>query len=423
MDYRISSSRRRPSSSSYFHESCRLDAANRCSSSVNSTDYSTFLPANSEVVDPSASFTRFPHLCLLLASSSDRSTTSIRWVSPAACKEESKRSDRRRSFLLKTITGISFCWLFGLTTNLGRSLWQVQELQWRWDHNAYDPRRAAATVIHPPGDPTTFQQTVVAVPASSSSSEDFDSRSKTRNLLLLQTAGSATLEKLVEVSGRPNRAYARQWGRDYVEVFRPSSSLLSRTCFDKAIAFQTIMEKQNNHILSFQHVPYDVLALLPTDAIVLDLDYDLLHLMPDDKLVSISGWHRRDSLDNTLSSGAEILFFNLRHRYAAAVSQLWWDMVRPRDVTCGAGNDLEFLLQAIESVIEPGEDVASLIVGLNETDRGFVGLDVRAIKSIPPTAPSSKDVMLLSNVVETRATLQTTADAVCYRYYPKCEVL
>jgi hypothetical protein len=32
-------------------------------------------------------------------------------------------------------------------------------------------------------------------------------------------------------------------------------------------------------------------------------------------------------------------------------------------------------------------------------------------------------LQLVANAELTRTTLQTTADAVCYRYYPRCEIL
>jgi len=48
----------------------------------------------------------------------------------------------------------------------------------------------------------------------------------------------------------------------------------------------------------------------------------------------------------------------------------------------------------------------------------------RVIKTVPPPpVPTPRAAALLSNLAEVKMMLQTTADAVCYRYYPKCEVL
>lgn len=65
--------------------------------------------------------------------------------------------------------------------------------------------------------------------------------------------------------------------------------------------------------------------------------------------------------------------------------------------------------------------ISSVVASLDETDDGFVG--GYSIKTIPISVPAPKATMLVSNEAASRAELQKTADSVCYRYYPKCEVL
>jgi len=301
-------------------------------------------------------------------------------------------------------------------------LWVTQSPEWRWDHNVYLPEASLAS----------SSRWNTAGTAALGSSGD---RLTSRNLLLTQVAGGAKLKELGEISARPNRAYARQWGRDYALFWR-RKPVTGKSCFDKAVVLNAVMERGPSS--SRYAVQYDVIALLPPDAIITDLDFDLLGLLPNDKLVAIAGWEREafssEGMAAATNSRTDIVFYNLRHKYAEAVSRRWSDIVSPYDVTCGAGNDLKLLILAIQSIIDEerhrmlddGElDINSLVIGLNETNAGFVGstYEKRVIKGISPSVPTSREGMLLASLTDTAKTLHTTADSVCYRYYPKCEVL
>jgi hypothetical protein len=164
--------------------------------------------------------------------------------------------------------------------------------------------------------------------------------------------------------------------------------------------------------------------LLPADAVIRDLDYDLLDLLPDDKLIAFAGWKREDPWAVS-DSRINVIFFNLRHQYADRVVKAWSDVVKSKRVTCGAGREVSILLDVIQSVLEPYEELSSMIHPLDQTDQGFVG-DGRnefAIKGLAPSTASSSAVVSMSSLPDVAASLQTTADSVCYRYYPKCEVL
>lgn len=263
--------------------------------------------------------------------------------------------------------------------------------------------------------------------------------------------------------------------------FYKAASVESKACFDKVILLNTILDKQNkdeseeqnHHVVASlfalpAEVQYKAVALLPPDAIITDLDSNLFDLLlPQDKLVAIAGFQKptspQEELDppntytaaggdgrtttaNTISSSkTDILLFNLQHRHANAVAKMWWDLVEPAEVTCGNGNDITLLIDAISFVLEDGEELSSVIAALEETNDGFVRLGHQMnysdqdeggsskttgeellqqqpmiIKGIPPSIPQSRAHMLLSNLDSVRVQLQTTADSVCYRYYPAC---
>jgi hypothetical protein len=275
--------------------------------------------------------------------------------------------------------------------------------EWKWDHNTYIPRLSPAFI----SNEKNKSQQVGVIPQ----------QAMARNLLLTQVAGGGMLNQLAAISSLPNRAYARAWGRDYA-LYSGSTDPITKGCFDNVDVLNNIVEKQTQGRPGLQP-PYDAIAIFPPDAIVTNLDYDLLDIMPEDKLVAMAG--RRKSLQP--ESPSEVLFFNLHHEHVATVSKLWFDMIQDKSVTCSAGNDTALLLSAIESVLDANQSIDSLIFSLDETDTGFIGKGTFAIKGTVPMAMASKKVALLSNSEETTWTVQSTVDSVCFRYFPKCDVI
>ena len=287
--------------------------------------------------------------------------------------------------------------------------------EWHWDHNFY----SASFGSHHRHNDRSSQNT--------SCSDDDNNSNAARNLLIVQTTGSRQLEDLAAITSHVNRAYARQWRVDYARLSTHATSL-GRACLEKAYALQELLRMQNtdSHAMN-PHVGYDTVVILPPDAILADLDYDVLQLVPSDKLVAVAGWQVLGSTDNIArvdSQGlTETILFNLRHKNATDVAFSWWDMAQSQKLTCGAGNELELLWYAIESVND--ESLASLVFMLNESKKGFIGSldDDRVIKEIVSGVPTAKALMLASNMVEARVAVQTTVDSVCYRFYPRCELL
>jgi hypothetical protein len=310
--------------------------------------------------------------------------------------------------------------------------------EWQWDHNVYVPRQDVRTDYTSSSKATTTSTTTKYNNPSPNRKENSIGFEDTiqRVSLMAQAVTSRPLRKLTDISSLPNRAYARQWGMDYVLYDSGRGSRNSKSCFDKVLILNTILDKQEREAKDFPplwphgpRVRYDALILLPPDSIVTELDMNLLHLLlPTDKLVAIAGWSSStddngQNIRNRLDSTSDIVLFNLSHRHSDAVAKLWWDLAFPREVTCGANNDLGMLISAIAEVMEPGEDLTDLIEPLQESGQdGFVG-DPHLIKCLPPSVPGSRSTILQSNLPESRKALQETADAVCYRFYPKCDVL
>jgi len=359
------------------------------------------------------------------------------------------------------VIGLSYCG----TTQKDKLLDIFEEQpEWYWDHNMYSPTQGGPSPSETDVSSLNnrmYDLKVVQKPRLSNGelNDTVQTRSTLyhRNLLVVQVASSRSLNDLVGISSRPNRAYARQWGRDYAVFSRKATNAkIAKACFDKTVVLDTILSKQQQQRkeqeeenglglaernIEYSHrriLQYDVIAILPPDAIITDLDYDLLDLFPQDvdrdadlrPLVAIPGWKNTTTLDNIIQSGTDVVFFNLRHPYAIELSRVWFEMTQPSKITCGAGNDLQLLMSAIQMVASENSGttcLSSLVVGLNETDLGFVGSlaeSSHVIKGVaPPDVPTSRAVSMLSKLSESKMALQATSDSVCYRYYPKCEVL
>lgn len=271
--------------------------------------------------------------------------------------------------------------------------------EWHWDHNVYIPRENT-------GDPAV------------------NHRDAQLSVIAQVVPGNA-LRLLEDISSRPNRAYARQWSLDFARYDAGRSSYSPRACFEKVAVLNAILDRQGNatgDLISLwphsQRVRYDSILLLPPDAIITELDTNIIaDILPSGKLVAIAGWSGHRKLD----SNSDVIVFNLRHRHAEAAARAWLEIATPKKVTCGANNDLWMLVNAVAAVMDESEDLDDLIEPIPQTTDGFIGN--RVMKSIPASVPGPRTAILFNYLQEYAALLQETADSVCYRFYPKCEVL
>jgi len=198
-----------------------------------------------------------------------------------------------------------------------------------------------------------------------------------RNLLLIQLS-TPTTRSQTEITSRPNRAYARHWSIDY--LLHNSDD----TCTQRENLLQIIFEKEQTEEEEGKdpkktRFVYDTVLFLPAGAVITDMEYDLLSLLPKDNLL-------------TLTKDEKLSMFNLRHSNFPILLQRWLD-----SSTCD--NSLNTLAKSTGT---------NSITILNVSNAGFV---------VP------KLVKLSNDPDGSTVALQTTVDAVCYRYYPWCDVL
>jgi hypothetical protein len=451
-----------------------------------------------------------------------------------------------------------------------------RELEWNWDRNVYRPPPSDPDSRRQPHHPNRSPAVESAVESLldeaggvMESPEEGDRQRqrhrRRRNLLIVQIgdgggdgggardvdvspagdaspasslSSSSTSALWLDISSRPNRAYAKQWGMDYVMIRTPpaphaveSSSAaihegrrwswpwhrrrregaliadaLSRASarhrdqfgLDVISVVQSMLDRQEGskreeeesgggtlddvqqqqQIEEEPDVTYDAIILIPNNAVIIDLDYDLLRLIPEDVLASLPRKSPSDDkaykvvgdvdgasvdVDRPMDLTETVVLFNLRHPYARSVAREWSDLAlssrrcasaselgpAARERAHGGSNgqarngcvqsgDVRLLLQAIHNV-GANDSPSSLVLNLAESGDGFVGQsddNPHAIKAITLRPSLSAPFELKSNktgfpvpgdppsvTMDAVFALQTAADSVCYRYYPKCEVL
>jgi hypothetical protein len=215
---------------------------------------------------------------------------------------------------------------------------------------------------------------------------------------------------------------------DYAEFYAGRPSYSSKSCFDKVFVLQTLAEKQEEEAKEPSspwprpsRVRYDSILLLPSDAIVMEMDDNIVdNMLPNDKLVAIAGWKNSHE---KLTSSSGVIIFNLEHKYTMQVANLWSKLSEESFVSCGADNGISTLIDAIAIVMDEdlGESLDNLIESITEHPSGALGRQM--IKCLPMAVPGARNELLVTNLQQNSETIHQTADSVCYRFYPKCEVV
>ena len=197
-------------------------------------------------------------------------------------------------------------------------------------------------------------------------------------LLIVQWA-STTDE--IALTSRPNRAYAKQWEADYVQIVGPILQMMSPA----HIILRTIQDRrqQNNSTTSRNYqssttiigTTYAFLLLLPADAVLTNLDMDIRTWITNHPNVLVA-----------MTTTNNVMMWNLNHDQCSPTIQRWGQWQH---------------LNVAEDLVHP----------LPVSDTGFIEPKLMKLQQV---TNQPQDVIHIR--------LQTTADAVCYRYYPKCEV-
>lgn len=192
---------------------------------------------------------------------------------------------------------------------------------------------------------------------------------KNRNLLIVQLSSTQT-HPWSEATSRPNRAYARRWRYDFLLHNSDDSAL----CLHQSQVLWEIYQRQLQDQNSASEW-YDSMLFLSPDAIISNMDFDIATLLPRENLA-------------TLASNEKLSMLNVRHKNFLTLAELW---LQSCDLTASVES-----VEGISTILDPS--VA-----------GF--LEPRLVK------------FLVDESAGAVTTLHTTADAVCYRYYPRCDVV
>eukprot|EP00521_Asterionellopsis_glacialis_P017996 CAMPEP_0195292538 /NCGR_PEP_ID=MMETSP0707-20130614/10003_1 /TAXON_ID=33640 /ORGANISM="Asterionellopsis glacialis, Strain CCMP134" /LENGTH=291 /DNA_ID=CAMNT_0040353025 /DNA_START=332 /DNA_END=1207 /DNA_ORIENTATION=+ len=252
-----------------------------------------------------------------------------------------------------------------------------------------------------------------------------------RNLVIVQTGLVVPLTSVIDITSRPNRAYAKYWGMDYLKYTADHQSTFS-LCYDRAVLLHEFVqeherqrEEQRFQTQSEPQRVYDRLLFLPGDSIITDYEFDLTTLLPEDKLVGIATHALDDNhLEDKRQTDSRIFMWNLNHKDSRVALNFLLDLLNDDSVSCEDENDLVSLLAVVETQFrgsKPG-DISSHVQYLQETSKGF--LAPRLINFDSSLWSPSKSIKSGNDLVfQVEASRETVADSVCYRYYPRCEVI
>eukprot|EP00538_Stauroneis_constricta_P011764 CAMPEP_0119551114 /NCGR_PEP_ID=MMETSP1352-20130426/4469_1 /TAXON_ID=265584 /ORGANISM="Stauroneis constricta, Strain CCMP1120" /LENGTH=370 /DNA_ID=CAMNT_0007597123 /DNA_START=144 /DNA_END=1253 /DNA_ORIENTATION=- len=257
-------------------------------------------------------------------------------------------------------------------SSLGMDEKGCMEPLWQWDNNLYIPNDDDSHDAD-----GAFMKNVSTI--NSKRPNQFDSKmrntDKTKSWTLLVHVESPSAQNgkccsgmqedgwpsILDISSKPNRAYALKWGMDYVQYrqnrpcFRcdlsqqpnhdhhptmqtPQQSndatssanpmyealfkILTAQCSDAdaATATEAIPMTKLNRL---EHVQYDVIFLISQDSIITEMDQDFVHSIfasSNQKLLATS-----NEFENSISN---VLLFNLRHPQSCDVAKRWETMLQ-----------------------------------------------------------------------------------------------
>jgi hypothetical protein len=285
------------------------------------------------------------------------------------------------SALLAIVSAAMFTWL-QLSQALENLHWYRAEPRWIWDHNIYDPRGTLPVA---------------------------DSAKRSRKLLILQHATSPQMAKILDVTSRVNRAYAKHLEADYVRI-----DGLGTLC---DVIFNVITMKIASEDAWLQ---YDVILAMTPDAVFVDFDVNVLALFlagNNNNLVGIAG--NTTSIDQL---GKGLLFWNTRHQESSTVLKLWRDNpTSARDIGLSI-DDITTLFDLLRKAYNQ-EELFNMVQELKPPQVDFFsGNLIKFFRQPPDYEPMSRLKWLESESEDVVIVLEQLVDSICFKYYPKCEL-
>ena len=255
-------------------------------------------------------------------------------------------------------------------------------------------------------------------------------------VLIIQNSEPGVEEELLGITSRVNRAYAMRWGFDYMSYIGSDSySFLLRALFNNESQnrqtgangggdpdFWKLVDKLPNP----GKMKYEIVMFLQSDAIMVQLDYNIEHLIKGGSLVAGGVDKDTKTRGGLWNFYSDVMLWNLNHPLFDNVTDSWLEMDQ---VSYNRDRDRVGVGRRIDSVGKSSSNMVNLAKVLMETEtdgdvldeipRGFVdGLSGTIIKQ-PGESPGD----LTKNMPILVPLIQGISDNVCYRYYPQCEIV
>lgn len=362
-----------------------------------------------------------------------------------------------------------------------------QLLTYKWDRNHHFPTSdhvansqsssAGTSAGHENGTEKNGPKTPPSSP-DNNHSNDIINNSKSDNqpsaVLIIQDASPGSDEEVLYVTSKVNRAYAKRWGFDYLQftgIANGGSSSWQATFNKPFLLNQIIQARAENRNPNF--VPdcyqdlknsgggatisitntttvsclikptlhtssYDIVMLIDSSAIIVQLDYNIINLIQSDKMIatsisSILDAQNINKNNNPNNNNADVMLWNLNHPQTMPISNQWLQksVEKSNSITKSFNNDEEserILSEIIETQLDSGGTVAgaaeeagqqndlvnpipnAMIDGLRGT---LIKQDMSYNYYVIDDPELRKVMPILSGIV----------DSVCYRFYPQCEVI
>ena len=233
------------------------------------------------------------------------------------------------------------------------------QVLWEWQHYSQNHTSTTATS-------STSSTTATATETTTTKTKQ-----KTKHrLLIAQYTGWGTYSQMLDWIAPVNKAYAKQWGADFVSL--QGTAMRFPHILDPTTPTTTTTNNNGNgnnnhniHIhcddapratfdkiplleLAQQHSPqnYDYVLVLDTDAMIVNHQTDLTLLLPESHLLAAHRvWKYADYWRNTWDINAGIMLWNIQHPTFDKVLQEWKHMVQMHPQLVLERNDDQYFLQ------------------------------------------------------------------------------
>jgi hypothetical protein len=296
--------------------------------------------------------------------------------------------------------------------------------QFNWDHNHFSPLSNTSPLET--NDPT---------------------QQKHPKALVIQSLPPGPEEVLLSITSRVNRAYAKRLGFDYLSyVGEETNSYLLTELFLKRIKTSNnnaneneqpnyrdyFQDKRSNEFavadgFTDSSIPphyYDAVVILESDAIIVQLDFNIVNLLQSSSLVASGVDKSTLTKDGMWSVYSNVMIWNLCHPLFYNTTRSWLRLdgvdVEQEEADSDGGCAMCGLVKVLMDMSQSDEisDVDLLQEIPREMVNGLEGTVIKQDRDIEMNRIiTEKDLPRMIPII------QGIADNVCYRYYPQCEII